>query len=106
MNEHFKIDGQPAFIHELNANAVYDNDPAFSAVARRELFYVLSEESTGKAPDYDFIEGLVVRELCRNFMVLMCRLYSRCLARGYFPNCWKMEIVFFFRERNKLSHSL
>lgn len=101
MNEHFGINNIPNHVHEYVPDLDNVDEADFIPFTRRELKYTVRMQHVNKAPGFDELDPLVVRNLCGTHGDLMLDLYNKCFRLGYFPEYWKRGKVVFFRKRNK-----
>lgn len=101
MEEHFGILHPPEVIYEYTPDidmVMHEEHPLFT---HREMRYAVFQQDVSKAPGYDDIDGLVVRNLSLKFPSVMLKMYNTCYSLGYFPKIWKKGKIIFFRKRNK-----
>lgn len=101
LNEHFKVNQIPDRIHEFIPEGLGVSEFSGSPITYRELRYAVQNQHINKAPGYDDLDPLVIKNLCKSFPALMLNLFNRCMLLGYFPTSWKKGIVVFFRKKNK-----
>lgn len=101
LREHFKIDQVPDNVHSYTPSLPLGDDDDYNEFTVRELRYVLAQQHNNKAPGYDDLDALIIKNLCYNYTDLILSLFNRCYRMGYFPNIWKKGLVVFFRKRNR-----
>lgn len=101
MQEHYDINNVPDDIFEYISDKSYENDNDFYNISFRELKYALSQQANAKAPGWDDLDALTVKNICCNYPEVILAVFNRCLSLGHFPRCWKDGIVIYFRKRNK-----
>lgn len=101
MSEHFRVNEIPLEVHAHVSNRDFGSSPEFHPFTKRELKTVLYQQSNNKAPGYDNIDAIIVKNLCKTFSILMLNLYNTCLRFGHFPQAWKKGLIIFFRKRNR-----
>lgn len=101
MREHFSTDTVPEEIYEFTSNMIHNISVFRYPVTNRELKYALNMQHNGKAPGYDLIDALIVKNFCRVCNIYARRLFTTCLQFGHFPKYWKKGIAIFFKKRNK-----
>lgn len=101
MNEHFAVDNIPDNIFEYNSDTVYQGTDSPDPVTSRELKYALNRQNNGKAPGYDMLDALIIKNFCNSCHTYVKRMFTACLRHGHFPKPWKRGLVIFFRKRNK-----
>lgn len=101
MEAHFDVANQPSQIHEFVSNHSFIPTIDFPPINKRELKYALSRQALNKAPGYDLLDPIIIKNVCKKFSWIILPLFNKCLSVAHFPRCWKRGLVLFFRKRNK-----
>ena len=59
----------------------------------REVKVAVKAFRNGKAPGLDLIETQVLKKAVKSDASLFTNLFNRCLKIGYFPKCWKDDML-------------
>lgn len=99
MKEHFSVDKIPTEIFNFTSTGKVAGD--VMEVTTREMRYAMSCQKNNKAPGYDEIDALIVKNICKACPSYVRKLFTTCFRFGHFPRIWKNGLVIFFRKRNK-----
>lgn len=72
-----------------------------SPFSLRELNQALHKQANGKAPGYDNIDVLILKNLIKFHPKIFLKLFNLCFSLGHFPIPWKIGSIIFFKKPNK-----
>lgn len=67
--------------------------PVDQRITREELVNAIKCSRNMKAPGFDGLFNIVLKNLGPNAILLLVKIFNRCLEIGYFPAAWKLSKV-------------
>lgn len=102
MREHFNIHDIPPNPYEYRSSFNIDfTTYNAESVTTREIKYAISMQNNNKAPGFDKLDALIIKNFCRICINYIRNLFTKCLQLGHFPDTWKRGSIIFFKKRNK-----
>lgn len=93
------VEGQVSkFIDRLNINSHLDT---ISSIKPSEIYHIIKKFRNFKAPGFDGIQNILLKNLPRKAIILLTQIFNGCLNFGYFPSNFKCAKIVPVLKPNK-----
>lgn len=85
-----------ADFNKININMPYDK-----LTSPQEIFKIIKNTRPKKAPGYDGIQNILLKNLPKKAIIQLNHIFNGCLKTGYFPSQWKNAHILPFKKPGK-----
>lgn len=80
-------------INSINYNVIPTVEKPINYTTQQEIKYFINNLPNKKAPGYDLITNIILKNLPNSAILALTNIFNRCLDLGHFPQTWKHALI-------------